>query len=68
MGTTDGLRFPSGGAAMADEFSGKRNQTGAPRAAHPAPRAGDGATGLSPAVWATGLILIAVVLLVIFGA
>ncbi len=53
---------------MADEFSAKRNQTGAPRPDHPPAQAGDRATGLSPAVWATGLILIAVVLLVVFGA
>ncbi len=53
---------------MADEFSAKRNQSGAPRADHPPAQAGDQATGLSPAVWATGLILIAVVLLVVFGA
>ena len=68
MGTTDGLGFPSGGAAMADEFSGKRNQTGAPRPDHPPAHPGSRGTGLSPAVWATGLILIAVVLLVVFGA
>ena len=70
MGTTDGFRFPWGGAApaMADEFSAKRNQTGAPRPDHPPAHAGDRGTGLSPAVWATGLILIAVVLLVVFGA
>ena len=53
---------------MADEFSAKRNQTGAPRPDHPPAQAGDRAAGLSPAVWATGLILIAVVLLVVFGA
>ncbi len=70
MGTTDDLRFPWGGAApaMADEFSAKRNQSGAPSPDHPPAQAGDRATGLSPAVWATGLILIAVVLLVVFGA
>ncbi len=63
------FRFPWGGAtpAMADEFSANRNQTGAPHPDHPSARAGDRATGLSPAVWATGLILIAVVLLVVFG-
>ena len=52
---------------MADEFSAKRNQSGAPRPDHPSAHAGDRATGLSPAVWATGLIVIAVVLLVVFG-
>ncbi len=53
---------------MAEEFSAKRNQTGAPGPDHPPGPGGDGAAGLSPAVWATGLILIAAVLLVIFGA
>ncbi len=71
MATMDGVRTSvSRGAvrAMADEFSAKRNQTGAPRPDPPPAQAGDRATGLSPAVWATGLILIAVVLLVVFGA
>ncbi len=53
---------------MAEEFSEKRNQTGAPGPEYPPGQGGDGAAGLSPAVWATGLILIAAVLLVIFGA
>lgn len=53
---------------MADEFSEQRNQTGAPGPDHPPAQAGGRATGLSPAVWATGLILIAVVLLGVFGA
>ena len=53
---------------MADKFSANRNQTGAPRPDHPPAQAADQATGLSPAVWATGLIVIAVVLLVVFGA
>jgi hypothetical protein len=53
---------------MADEFSEKRNQTGAPGPEYPPGQAGNGATGLRPAVWATGLILIAAVLLVVFGA
>jgi len=53
---------------MADEFSEKRNRTGAPSHDHPPAQAGDRATGLSPAAWATGLILIAAVLLVVFGA
>ncbi len=73
MKTMDGVRISGslgGGAApaMADEFSAKRNRSGAPRPDHPPAQAGDRATGLSPAVWATGLILIAVVLLVVFGA
>ncbi len=73
MKTVDGVRISVSlghgtAPAMADEFSAKRNQTGAPRPDHPPAPAGDRATGLSPAVWATGLILIAVVLLVVFGA
>ncbi len=53
---------------MTDELSANRNQTGALSPDHPPAQAGDRATGLSPVVWATGLIVIAVVLLVVFGA
>jgi len=54
---------------MAEESSGKANDTGRAAAASP-PTPGGEATGggLRPAVWATGLILIAAVLPAMFAA